>query len=234
MLKVITMTAYRRPQYTREVLDALSRCNGIGDWQFLPHIEPGHEEVIEAVRMFDACEKIVTVNPTRLGLNRNTFQCVDQANTIKAEVLVHLEDDTVPSPDALKFFEWAFERWSSDSTVFSISGYNNPKNAPTNLQRFECRYGRPKFTCWGWGTWRDRLRQMIVHWCFRDPRSFAHNLNRRVRGNRTELHPQLSRIQNIGYELGENGRTAEWYRANHRAPWVAEGDEGGRFHLPGE
>jgi hypothetical protein len=34
--------------------------------------------------------------------------------------------------------------------------------------------------------------------------------------------PVLSRIQNIGYELGENGRTSEWYRANHRTPCVAE------------
>ncbi len=33
----------------------------------------------------------------------------------------------------------------------------------------------------------------------------------------------LSRIQNIGYELGENGRTPEWYRAHHRTPWVAGG-----------
>jgi len=32
----------------------------------------------------------------------------------------------------------------------------------------------------------------------------------------------LSRIQNIGYELGENGRTAEWYREYHRTEWVAE------------
>ena len=22
-------------------------------------------------------------------------------------------------------------------------------------------------------------------------------------------------------EMGENGQTAEWYRANHRTPWVA-------------
>jgi hypothetical protein len=36
-----------------------------------------------------------------------------------------------------------------------------------------------------------------------------------------ELFPVLSRIQNIGYELAENNRTAEWYRANHRTPWVA-------------
>jgi len=31
----------------------------------------------------------------------------------------------------------------------------------------------------------------------------------------------LSRIQNIGEDLGENARTSEWYRANHRTPWVA-------------
>jgi len=35
------------------------------------------------------------------------------------------------------------------------------------------------------------------------------------------MFPVLSRIQNIGLELGENSRTAEWYRANHRTAWVA-------------
>ncbi len=38
---------------------------------------------------------------------------------------------------------------------------------------------------------------------------------------RRELFLVLSRIQNIWYDLGENGRTPEWYRANHRTPWVA-------------
>ncbi len=38
---------------------------------------------------------------------------------------------------------------------------------------------------------------------------------------RREVYPILSRIQNIGYEKGENNRTPEWYLANHRTPWVA-------------
>ena len=41
------------------------------------------------------------------------------------------------------------------------------------------------------------------------------------RRTRRELFPALSRIQNIGYDQGENGRTPDWYRANHRTPWVA-------------
>jgi hypothetical protein len=46
------------------------------------------------------------------------------------------------------------------------------------------------------------------------------------------LFPVLSRIQNIGYNLGENDRTPEWYRANHRPPWVAGRLAGAAFKLP--
>ena len=34
---------------------------------------------------------------------------------------------------------------------------------------------------------------------------------------------------NIGYELGENSRTAQWYRANHRTPWVATNEPPASF-----
>jgi hypothetical protein len=44
----------------------------------------------------------------------------------------------------------------------------------------------------------------------------------------------LSRIQNIGYEMGENGRTPEWYRANHRTPWVAGSVGAGEFVVDGQ
>jgi len=54
MLRVITMTAYRRPAYTREVFAALAQCDGVGDWLLLPNVEPGHEEVIDAFRQWSA------------------------------------------------------------------------------------------------------------------------------------------------------------------------------------
>jgi hypothetical protein len=49
------------------------------------------------------------------------------------------------------------------------------------------------------------------------------------RRTRREVHSVLSRIQNIGCEMGENGRTPEWYRAN--TEWVAEGQISGDFKL---
>jgi hypothetical protein len=48
---------------------------------------------------------------------------------------------------------------------------------------------------------------------------------------RREVFPVLSRIQNIGYEMGEYNRTPQWYRTNHRTPWVAKMSGGQGFTL---
>jgi hypothetical protein len=42
-----------------------------------------------------------------MGLNRNTHEALLRALLLRAEVVVHLEDDTVPSQDALRYFDWA-------------------------------------------------------------------------------------------------------------------------------
>lgn len=62
------MTSYRRPQYTREVLDALAQCDGVGDRKLLPNVEPGNAEVLTSFRDFHACDCGLVVNERRLGL----------------------------------------------------------------------------------------------------------------------------------------------------------------------
>ena len=76
MLRVVTMTSYPRPDYTREVLAALANCDGIADWLLLPNVEPGNDEVIAAFREWGACEIRLVVNEKRLGLNKNTHEAV--------------------------------------------------------------------------------------------------------------------------------------------------------------
>ena len=80
----------------------------------------------------------------------------------------------------------------------------------------------PIWTPWGWAVDRKRLTWLIVNWCFRNRKCFTCQFRSQYRRTRREVFPVLSRIQNIGYEKGENGRTPEWYRANHRTPWVAK------------
>jgi len=65
------------------------------------------------------------------------------------------------------------------------------------------------------------LDWLLANWCTGNPKCFTCKIRSRYRHTRRELFPVLTRIQNIGYDLGENARTPEWYRANHRTPWVA-------------
>jgi hypothetical protein len=68
---------------------------------------------------------------------------------------------------------------------------------------------------------RKRLVWLMTNWCTRNPKSFTFSFRSQYQRTRKELFPVLSRVQDIGYELGENNRTVEWYRANHRTPWMA-------------
>jgi hypothetical protein len=221
------MTAYRRPAYTREVLAALAQCDGIADWLLLPNVEPGHEDVIDAFRQWSACESRLAVNKERMGLNRNTQEALVRAIRLRADMIVHLEDDTVPSPDALRYYDWAVReiliadvKSKDGHQITLVSGYNKPKTQPRPDQSHLCDT-RPIWTPWGWAMDRTRLLWLLANWCTGNPKCFTCRIKQAYRRTRREFYPVLSRIQNIGYDLGENGCTAEWYRANHRTPWVA-------------
>jgi len=202
----------------------------------LPRVEPGYEEVIEQFAAFNACEMHLVVNKERLGLNSNTYHSLAEAYARGAAQIVHLEDDVVPSPDALEYFTWAISYLTTHDprhTHLLASGYNKPESEPDKALT-HCTARRPIWTPWGWGVDRGRLGWLLEKWCHRNPKCFTCAFKSKYRNTRSELFPVLSRIQNIGYEDGENGRTPEWYRANHRTPWVASRLAAARFREPGD
>jgi len=68
-------------------------------------------------------------------------------------------------------------------------------------------------------------------WWTRNLNCVARNFRSPYERLQKKLLPVLSSIHNIGYELGENSHTAEWYRANHRTPWVATMVVGMKYDL---
>ena len=238
-MQLITMTAYRRPDYTRQVLDALAKCRGIGDWLLLPSVEPGDDGVRAAFESWSACESRPQWNAKRLGLNANTRSALERARALKPTVVVHLEDDTVPSHDALDYFAWAVReivqpkrRGQRNHTISIAAGWNKPATAPTEADRWRC-LTRKIWTTWGWAVDASTLNWLLVHWCPKNPRCFSCKFKETYSATRNEVFPVLSRIQNIGYEMGENRRTPQWYRDHHRAPWVAGELPPGEFVLEG-
>ena len=215
MRKFITMTAYRRPRYTEQVLKALSQCHGVGDWVLLPHVEPGCDKVRELIETIGFCKCHPTFNRARLGLNKNAFNALDNAADRAADFVIHMEDDTLPANDFLSYCEWCAEQFEPHKKIFNVAGYNKPDKMPVSRDIYDTQL-RDWFTCWGWGTWKDRLNEILKKWSFKNPKSFAWHVNRGIRGKRQEVHPIWSRVQNIGYDMGENGRTHKWYKDNHR------------------
>lgn len=213
--KIITMTAWRRPGYTKQVIDNLKNCIGIEEYTLLPTIEPGFPDVIELFSNIPNCE--VIVNDERLGCGKNTLKAL-QRGFETSDFVIHLEDDTVPGIDSLKYFEWIYKTYKDDKQIFTVTAYNRIRDI-NNIepQNYFTSYRQKWFTGWLWGTWLDRFEEMSKKWNFE---SWDTNINKKIRGNRYEICPAVPRSQNIGEYLGTNVRPSYWRKYHYSPIWI--------------
>src|SRR5260221_6365651 len=99
-MKTITLIAFNRPEYTREVLESL-RTNNTKNYVLFIAIEPGCEQTIDICRSVDFMPVEILVNPSRRGVNYNNKNIYDLVFDRGSEWNVAIEDDTPLSPDAL-------------------------------------------------------------------------------------------------------------------------------------
>jgi hypothetical protein len=148
------------------------------------------------------------------------------------EAVIHLEDDTMLHPQFFEFMHQALEHYANEPRIFSVSGYKGRANQRMASRMLTENWGGNNvglqrfFTCWGWGTWRrvwDEVKQewFGIHWkddypgevegqefmdsIVKNPKgSWAQPLNHwwRHKGNRLEVLPDESLVQNIGREEG--------------------------------
>ncbi len=219
--KVVTLTLYRRADYTQRVLNALAACDGIGDYHVIMHLEPGHPDVLRVAQAATFARKTIVENEDRLGCAVNTLCALDHGFQ-HADFVIHLEDDTVPARDCLRYFEWAGRTYRDDPQVFSISAYSRGQPPAEQWDEVE---RTPWFTPWGWATWRDRWREVAPQWRARGWGTLMNEL----RGQRIEIRPLLARCQNIGAERGEHCPNPEFHRQEHFNEFGAWSVETGRI-----
>jgi len=108
----LVFTAYRRPHYFAEVLDAWTQVRGFAEWKPAVYLEPSPVEQ-EMAELATAAGLRVHLNMARLGVLSNPWQALEGAFTghgdpaDAAEFAVLAEDDLLPSTDILEFFTWA-------------------------------------------------------------------------------------------------------------------------------
>ena len=132
---------------------------------------------------------------------------------------IHLEDDTVPAPDCLRWFEWAAQ-FGDNKSFFTASAYSRDKDGDADEGR-----ARLWFTPWGWATWRDRFEEFAHKFVGPPELSWDVSVNHVFRGYRWEIYPALARTTNIGAELGEHATPELWDIEQRNDRWAgATGD----------
>ena len=218
-MKTLSISLYNRPKYTKQFLNHLEMCYGIEEYKIFISCDPGNKEVEEMAKQFRPKQTSLVINGKRLGCNTNIFQSLAMGFAFN-DYHIHFEDDTIPGKDCLLYFEWAGEYYKNNSEVFTISGYVNSNNKTEHYYPMNYAADRVSkrkwFTPWGWATWKDRFLEMKDVWDFQGKNgSWDCTIHNIVRKNRLEIFPIVSRVQNIGAEMGTHVPNADWHKLHH-------------------
>ncbi len=211
-VKLITLCLWRRPNYTRQVLDALSRCVGISDYTILAHLDgPPDGQLSNICGQFTACPLLLMQSAQHIGGNASTRRVLNMAFQM-ADYVIHDEDDVVFAPDALRYFEWA-RQFEHDASLLTIAAWYPEESwvrehgdpAPHATERHRKVVFLPNFHAWGWATWRSRWSGIREHWTTGTDHTRSWDVALCAYRNATgrgQLIPLVSRTNNIGAELG--------------------------------
>jgi hypothetical protein len=201
---VLSSTVTNRPQYLQRVIEGYRAVRGIENLVYQPNLEPVSEECKKMVYAIDFMEIIPYINSRVLGPGANTYRALSRAFE-RSDFVIHSEDDHLWAPDTLEYILWAKDKYQGDKSVFDIgcwATYQHPTHDTTKTpsENFHNVIRRPHYCPAGWATWIDRWEEpngMASHVDFPDHRGYDFEIQD-IRGDRDEIYPIVSRIQNIG------------------------------------
>ena len=129
MKTIMTIKAWRRPEYFRQMFEALAACPGATELETIvtldfchPSIQKQQVEIIENSVMKD--NTTIVVADTPMGCAGSTIWLLNEAfEERNADAIMHLEDDSVPAQDYLQYMYWALETIKDDDTYFAVCPY---------------------------------------------------------------------------------------------------------------
>lgn len=185
---IITSTHYNRPDCTRQMLEHLTRCDGIEKYTLLCGVEPRFPEVIDEIEKYPF-RKEIYLNDRLLGCWQNKKSVLSRGFN-KSDFVIHIEDDVILARDALKYFEWCYHQSGFASvTAFSIEKrfLSNPSIDRVGITEL--------YSPIAWATWKSEF-DLIQNWNGSDLEL------KWFWNNRNHLSPEVSRAKHIGIGLG--------------------------------
>jgi len=215
----IAVSAYNRPEYTQRSLAAIFGAKGFSKERYKIFAAMDRQgdssfnmDVLKVFQDFGINPSIV---PLKYGCNYTVKAALQLAWKDNPDFVLMIEDDIIISDDALMYVEWAAEKYKDDTSVRTVGlwGHNNGYmlNAPLEEKERGKVMRQNYFTCWGWGTWKDRWEEMLATWTTGGD---SHNTSWDVivsshLAERVEILPSISRAYNCG-EDGGTHRGRAW------------------------
>ncbi len=155
----VALFIYARPDHTRQVLDGL-RAEGVpllyifSDAPRTPEVQSRVNEVRTMVRSIDWAETHLVEREKNLGLAKSIISGTTQVLREHDRAIV-LEDDCVPLAGFYDYMCEALDHYADEPRVWSVSGYLAPAIEVPDDYPHRAMLA-PRFSSWGWATWRDR------------------------------------------------------------------------------
>lgn len=192
MRLALSILASHRPDYFRQMLGALSKCDGLGEWRVSIFLDNPDGETVRLAMDFSTNayrRGVGSALPAHSRIAISTFDALSLAAE-GSDFVVHLEEDCVPDPRFLVWMAAIADGRRDDPTVFAASGYRRDTISAGAIERV------PHFVPWGWGTWADRLDEMLSGWDFEGGQWDVRV--QELRADRVVLFPYRPLVTNIG------------------------------------
>ena len=218
---IVSMTAYNRVQYAEPVVASyLAAVDQLDEPVTLVVAVDHSDRVDEMVALLPTDE--ITVQPSRVGLQRNTLAALQEAWAIADEqgddFVLHLEDDLLLAPDALRLAAWMRDHYRDDDRVGFVSLTETQHVPEADEHHAVALFDH--FECHVWGTWRPGWEQMLADWPHEWDTHWAARYVERQMFGLQQARPLLSRSRSIGVH-GQHCN--ESYHEDHN-PRVYAGD----------
>ena len=160
---------------------------------------------------FDGYNLEVVYWPEHLGVTEHPRRLLQYVFIERGSSFnLHLEDDTVLAPDAIRLVEWFRAHMPEPAHILSLHSRStdNAYLAPSLVMP------RPDFGVWGWATTSYVARKYILPWWNHrrtEPLGWDYSLTGVIeRYSLKVLSPALSRVANIGREGGAHQTPEGW------------------------
>ena len=156
MPKVITINNWKRPDMYRQVLEGLSSCPEISNYQIINIIDQHPNKIFE--KQFTKIDEqsklnIITLLPTKhMGCAGAKKQAFTMGFEQGADFVINLEDDIIPGASYLHYMEWADKKFRDDENVHAVIGWSRTvREKPEDF--FEIQVRTPDKTYQAFGIW---------------------------------------------------------------------------------